>query len=185
MKSRYIRRWNANDDERWWLKVVEPDSGKVVGAACWAVERPKPDRPYKAEAVWYPEGSVERAFAERFINGLYGFIQKRVTRPHLDLLSIIVDPAYRRHGIGRMMIRWGTAKADELGIETAISSLPFAREAYAKCGFGMIEVILPDVNVPNPSERWKELQAEDLHGYLMWRPVGRDFIQGQDKAPWT
>jgi hypothetical protein len=83
-----------------------------------------------------------------------------------------------------MMIRWGTAKADELGIETVISSLPFAREAYEKSGFGTIEVIPPDVDVENPSGRWKELQADDLSGWLMWRPIGHDFVKGQDKAPW-
>ncbi|KAF2468952.1 uncharacterized protein BDR25DRAFT_230843, partial [Lindgomyces ingoldianus] len=90
----------------------------------------------------------------------------------------------RHRGAGRMLIRWGTAKADELGIETVISSLPSARGAYEKCGFGPIELIPPDVEVEDPSPRWKELQNDDLTGWLMWRPIGRDFIVGEDKAPW-
>jgi hypothetical protein len=85
-----------------------------------------------------------------------------------------------------MLIRWGTDKADELGIETAISSLPFARGAYEKCGLGCIEVIPPnpELKVENPSERWKELQKDDLSGWLMWRPIGHDYVEGVDKAPW-
>jgi len=85
-----------------------------------------------------------------------------------------------------MLIRWGIDKADELGIETAISSLPFARGAYERSGLGCIEVIPPDLSldVENPSEKWKELQADDLSGWLMWRPVGHDYVDGVDKAPW-
>ena len=83
-----------------------------------------------------------------------------------------------------MLIRWGTAKADELGIETVVSSLPFARGAYEKCGLGAIEIIPADVEVPDPSSRWKELQADDLSGWLMWRPIGHDYVEGVDRAPW-
>jgi hypothetical protein len=28
------------------------------------------------------------------------------------------------------------------------------------------------------------LRREDLTGWLMWRPVGRDFVVGEDRAPW-
>jgi hypothetical protein len=85
-----------------------------------------------------------------------------------------------------MLIRWGTDKADELGIETVISSLPSARGAYEKCGLGAIEIIPPDpsLEVESPSEKWKELLDDDLSGWLMWRPVGRDFVVGLDRAPW-
>ncbi|KAF2174581.1 hypothetical protein K469DRAFT_717608 [Zopfia rhizophila CBS 207.26] len=182
-RVRSIKGWKTHPG-RHQLKVVDTDSGEVVGAACWQVEEKPDPTPEHTVAEWHPEGSVEKEFAERFINGLWGFLAERVTRPHLDLLSIVVLPAYRRRGVGRMMMRWGTTKADELGIEIVISSLPFAREAYERCGFGTIEVIRPDVDVPKPSERWKELQEDDLSGFLMWRPVGHDYVEGKDKAPW-
>jgi GNAT superfamily N-acetyltransferase len=96
----------------------------------------------------------------------------------------VVNQAYRGRGAGRMLIRWGTDKADELGIETVISSLPSAKGAYEKCGLGAIEIIPADVDVLNPSPRWQELQDDDLSGWLMWRPVGHDYIEGVDRAPW-
>lgn len=85
-----------------------------------------------------------------------------------------------------MLIRWGINKADELGIETVVSSLKSARGAYERCGLGCIENIPPDesLNVPYPSKKWRELFDEDLSGWLMWRPVGRDFVEGIDKTPW-
>jgi N-acetylglutamate synthase-like GNAT family acetyltransferase len=103
-----------------------------------------------------------------------------------DLHSLVVHTEHRYRGAGKMLIRWGIAKADELGVETVVSSLPSARGAYEKSGLGYIEVIPPDesLNVENPSEKWKQLQADDLSGFLMWRPIGHDYVEGVDKAPW-
>jgi hypothetical protein len=84
-----------------------------------------------------------------------------------------------------MLIRWGTEKADQLQLESVIGATPFAREAYEKCGFGCVEVINVDLNVSNPSEKWKQYQGEDLHGYMMWRPAGNDFVPGKDIVPWN
>lgn len=90
------------------------------------------------------------------------------------------------------MIRWGIAKADELGIETVISSLPSARLAYEKCGLGSIEVIPPnprletrleELEKQGKGQKWRELLEDDLSGWLMWRPIGRDWELG-DKVPW-
>ena len=102
----------------------------------------------------------------------------------IDLLSLVVNQACRGRGAGRMLIRWGIDKADELGIETVVSSLPSAKGAYEKCGLGAIEIIPADVDVPDPSQRWQELQNDDLSGWLMWRPVGHDYVEGVDRAPW-
>lgn len=110
----------------------------------------------------------------------------------------MVHPSHRNRGAGRLLLRWGTAKADELGIEIVISSLFSARGAYERCGFGCIEVIPPNPELYNPvdclekgkdgarvkrGDKWKELLEDDLSGLLMWRPVGRDYEEG-DKAPW-
>jgi hypothetical protein len=92
-----------------------------------------------------------------------------------------------------MLIRWGTDKADELGIETVISSLPSARGAYERSGFGCIEVIPPSPKLEGNLEeleragkgkKWRELLEDDLSGWLMWRPTGRDWVEGEDVAPW-
>ena len=92
-----------------------------------------------------------------------------------------------------MLIRWGTNKADELGLETVISSLLSARGAYMKSGLGCIEEIPPnprlkerliELETEGKGQKWRELLEDDLSGWLMWRPIGRDWIEGQDVAPW-
>lgn len=64
------------------LKVTDTDNGDMVGFAAWGIND-NPEAAERTEAVWHPEGSVEREFAERFINGLWEYLGKRVTRPHM------------------------------------------------------------------------------------------------------
>ena len=98
-----------------------------------------------------------------------------------------MSPAHRHLGAGRLLLQWGKEKADELGIEIVISSLPSARGAYERCGFGCIEALPPDpelfIEKEGRGEKWKELLEDDLSGWLMLRPVGRDWQEG-DQAPW-
>jgi hypothetical protein len=84
-KRLFIESWKNKSPKKFYVMVVDTDTEEenVVGCATWEVND-KPD-PYgeKTVASWHPEGSVEREFAERFINGLWGFIGARVTRPHM------------------------------------------------------------------------------------------------------
>ncbi|KAH7071328.1 hypothetical protein BKA63DRAFT_568465 [Paraphoma chrysanthemicola] len=182
----------ANDPNLFFIKVTDTDTDEVIGFAIWAVNQME-GGDEGTKATWHPEGSEEREFAECFIDGLWLFIAERVQRKHMDLLSITVHTAHRHRGVGRMLIRWGTEKADELGIETAISSLNSARGAYERCGFGCIEVIPPnprlqerlgELDNEGKGKKWKELLEDDLSGWLMWRPIGKDWEEG-DKAPWA
>jgi GNAT superfamily N-acetyltransferase len=191
------------------IKVTDTETNEIIGFAFWELNEMKVQGDGKMEASWYPEGSEEKEFAELFMDGLSGFMNERVTRKHMgnlnqcllrwncahcspDLHSITVHTSHRHRGAGRMLIRWGTGKADEFGVETVISSLPSARGAYEKSGFGCIEVIPPNPSLETRLEeleregkgkKWRELLEDDLSGFLMWRPIGRDWAEG-DKAPW-
>jgi hypothetical protein len=65
---------------------------------------------------------------------------------------------------------------------------------YARCGFGCVEVIPADMEWVDGQEgerskedieKWRKLVSEDLSGWLIWRPVGRDFVEGVDRALWV
>ncbi|KAF1847910.1 uncharacterized protein K460DRAFT_393128 [Cucurbitaria berberidis CBS 394.84] len=191
-KEKATKKFEEHDPDYFMVKVTDTATSEIIGWATWAINDPQKSTGEKTVAHWHAEGSEEREFAEMFINGLWGFIAERVTRKHMDLLSIVVHPSHRHRGAGRLLIRWGTAKADELGIETVISSLASARGAYEKCGLGCIEIIPPDPELQRSLEnlekagrgqKWKELLEDDLSGWLMWRPIGRDWREG-DRAPW-
>ncbi|KAJ4377397.1 hypothetical protein N0V83_000222 [Neocucurbitaria cava] len=87
-----------------------------------------------------------------------------------DLMSLVVHPSHRHRGAGRLLIRWGIAKADELGIETVISSLASAKAAYEKCGLGAIEIIPPN---PELKRRLGDLekQGRGRSGRSCWRMI--------------
>ncbi|KAH7396246.1 hypothetical protein BKA66DRAFT_566745 [Pyrenochaeta sp. MPI-SDFR-AT-0127] len=199
-KAKNIKTLKAANPNCFMVKVTDDETNEIVGWAIWVVNDPENDVEGEGKTVahWHPEGSEEREFAELFIDGLWGFLAERVPRKHMDLISIVVHPSHRHRGAGRLLLRWGTAKADELGVEIVISSLLSARGAYEKCGFGRIEVIPPNPELYSPLEgfgierdgkrvkrgkKWKELSDDDLSGWLMWRPIGRDFEEG-DRAPW-
>lgn len=81
--AKKVKAFRERSSKKFMLKVVDTDTDDIIGYAEWEVN----DRPNslgeKTVATWYPEGSDEREFAERFINGLWGFLGSRVTRPHM------------------------------------------------------------------------------------------------------
>jgi hypothetical protein len=82
-KGRHIQTWK-NDPDCHWLKVTDTNTNEIIGAACWEVHEKTPE-PSSASpnASWHIEGSEEKAFAEKLLGGLKGFIGERMMRPHL------------------------------------------------------------------------------------------------------
>jgi hypothetical protein len=82
-KERKTKTLRAQDPKLFHVKCTDTDRNMIIGYAAWKInDSPEPySEPTKA--TWHPEGSEEREFAERFINGLWAFIGKRVTRPHM------------------------------------------------------------------------------------------------------
>jgi hypothetical protein len=84
-KARKTKRLRAQNPKFFMVKCTDTDLDLIIGYAAWEIND-RPD-PYgeRTEAVWHPEGSVEREFAERFINGLWGFIGSRVKGAHMGM----------------------------------------------------------------------------------------------------
>lgn len=81
--ERALKAFRKKGPKMFMLKATDEDTNSIIGFAQWYVND-KPD-PYgeRIVATWHPEGSDEREFAERFINGLWKYIGDRVTRPHM------------------------------------------------------------------------------------------------------
>jgi hypothetical protein len=81
--AKKTKSFREHNPKRFMLKVVDTDTDDIIGYAEWELnDKPDPSA-QKTIVTWYPEGSDEKEFAERFINGLWGFLGKRVTRPHM------------------------------------------------------------------------------------------------------
>ena len=93
-KDRKIKSLRAKDPKRFHVKCADTETGEIIGYAVWEInDKPEPyGEPTKAS--WHPEGSEEREFAERFINGLWSFIGKRVSRPHMGIAVSLMACLY-------------------------------------------------------------------------------------------
>lgn len=77
-----------------------------------------------------------------------------------------------------MLNGWGIRKADELGLESCVESVPFAVPIYERLGYGKIDSLDPQPRTTNPDAKWNEYASDDLRVFLMWRPAGRDYQDG-------
>ncbi|KAF4552486.1 Hypothetical protein D9617_10g074680 [Elsinoe fawcettii] len=55
--------------------------------------------------------------------------------PYLYLKSICTHPDHQRKGIGKVMMRWGLKKADELDVPIYLEASPAGRRLYEQSGF--------------------------------------------------
>lgn len=86
-----------------------------------------------------------------------------------------------------MLLRWGTEKADELGLEAFVESTNDGKPCYEKHGFTYMNTFYMDSTRRNPSKKWVEMEnylKTPIHCYLMWRPKGGYFEEGKTVVPW-
>ncbi|KAJ7157560.1 hypothetical protein C8R43DRAFT_883148 [Mycena crocata] len=153
-----LQKWQASDPRSHFLKAVERSSSggtTAIGFAVWThmLEAPLPDlaATEDVEATW---GKGDDA---RFIQDLWAdYVVPRgeesgvsriasivsfrngcrtadFLRPVLELLA--VDPEYGRRGAGTKLVRWGTDKADEMGLEAVVEGTPVGKPVYERSGF--------------------------------------------------
>lgn len=131
-----------------WIKVVDTTTGQLVAASNWGVhvngipaDGPALDRP-----VPWLKGE-DRATAEKILGGfnrvkwrentgcyIRELTQKFTRRPSdlptifdadalIDLHICMTDEKYRGRGAGSLMLQWGNAVADSLGLPCWVSTL--------------------------------------------------------------
>ncbi|KAL9003985.1 MAG: hypothetical protein Q9188_003170 [Gyalolechia gomerana] len=175
--------WHKDDPTSTWLKVVDKESGKVVGGAQWNVylENPYPDGVEHTDAFWWPEGEG-RKYASMALEQWYTPRGKRMNKPHILLNICFVHPAHRRRGVGSLLVSWGVQRADELDLEVFIEAVEPGVPLYLKHGFRVIDQHWVDPKVPNPSEEWIQLKEKipPIPWTFMWRPRKGTYT----KLPW-
>lgn len=84
----YHLQWHNADPASHWLKVVDTDTGMVIGAAQWHIHESDPfanlsEKPISA--YWWPEGEG-RAYAEAALEQWFAPRAERMKKPHLRML---------------------------------------------------------------------------------------------------
>jgi GNAT superfamily N-acetyltransferase len=62
-------------------------------------------------------------------------------RPHWFLELIARRAGYQGKGAGGMLIRWGTDRADEEGLESYLDATPEGKPVYERYGFRELETL--------------------------------------------
>ncbi|MCJ1261563.1 hypothetical protein MMC22_001428 [Lobaria immixta] len=186
-KERQLQ-WHKADPSSHWLKVVDSDTGKVIGGAEWKVHESDPyakppEQPFTA--YWWEEGE-KRQFVDAALDQWMAPRMERMRKPHLLLNSCFVHPDHRRRGVGSLLVEWGTKKADEMGVEMFVESTVQGEPLYKRHGFANMNDFNLKPSNPNPGEEWKRLEKElgPMHGYFMWRPIGGKYEEGTTIIPW-
>ncbi|KAK2750410.1 hypothetical protein FQN57_003890 [Myotisia sp. PD_48] len=176
-----------------WIKVVDTDANdKIAGAARWVVyeKDPHPDNEPETVAEWYPENSIGRDFATAVLRQLEAPRRKLARRAHVFLHVAFTVPSYRRKGVADMFLKWGTRKADEMGVECWLDATDAGCRPYQRHGF--ISIADRDLDPPVPEGLSDQEMSELLairaallpsHNTCMWRPKGGHYVEGTPK-PW-
>ncbi|KAI1767158.1 hypothetical protein GGR53DRAFT_463675 [Hypoxylon sp. FL1150] len=153
--------WHKNDPHSTWLYVTDEETGQVVGGAQWFIYKTNPyavEQPMRT-AYWLPDGPMKH-IGDQLIRDLRKDRPSRMSKPHLCAASL--------------MLKWGTDKADELGLEAFVESTDIARRAYEKQGFYVVGELNMDAHVENPSEEFSAVREQfgcPIHGWVMKRDV--------------
>ena len=63
-----------------------------------------------------------------------------------DLAMLHTDPAFQGRGAGKMLVEWGTKKADELSVPAYLESSPTGHRLYKRHGFRDLHVLKFDLS---------------------------------------
>ncbi|KAG0649796.1 hypothetical protein D0Z07_3531 [Hyphodiscus hymeniophilus] len=151
--KRMIDGW-LGDPTATYLKVVEPESGKIVAAAKWCIYNELPTEAQLSEkhhVDWLADADSIQ-WGEQVLEFLY---QERASKLRSGVRCIIdmisTAPEHQRRGAGSMLIKWGTDIADARGMSTFVQGTKMGRHLYEPHGF----IAERWVTVP-VEEKWRD-----------------------------
>ncbi|KAI1416838.1 acyl-CoA N-acyltransferase [Hypoxylon sp. FL1857] len=167
--------WHRHDPSSHWLYVTDEETGDVVGGIQWNLYE---TNPYAKEqpaltAYWFPEGPM-RQVGDQLLLGLTTRRPRYMSKPHLLISYCFVHSAHRNRGVASLMLKWGTDKADELGLEAFVESTDIGRKAYEKAGFKVIDELNLDAHTDAPNEEFNASREKfgcPMHAWVMKRDV--------------
>lgn len=134
--------------DAYYEKVIDTDlDNKLIAVAKWHVyEKERSEEEVKAGFTLpapFPEEC--RAAREKFMLGIFENRWEIMgTRPHIILEMLTTHPDHGRRGAGGMLVKWGTDRADDLGLESYLESSAQGRFLYQRHGYQPVREIKCD-----------------------------------------
>ena len=83
-----------------------------------------------------------------------------IARPDMD--TLVTLPQHERKGAGSMLVRWGTQRADEAGVEAYLEASPMGAPMYARHGFEPMKKVALDLTKYEGEEVLEFIVSTDL-----------------------
>ncbi|KAL8651851.1 MAG: hypothetical protein Q9210_003025 [Variospora velana] len=138
-----------SDPKTTFLKVTDTDTGEMIAQAKWNIYNGEvPDDVELDGDFW--AGQDEKEYAQYLFREYLGPRRAAIKAygGHLVSLDILtVDPKHQKRGAGRMLVEWGTAIADKMGVVTVVEATKYAIPLYQSAGFEIVHhhvIDLPD-----------------------------------------
>ncbi|PQE19635.1 gnat family protein [Rutstroemia sp. NJR-2017a WRK4] len=131
-----------SDPTATFLKVVDTKTGEMIAQAKWNIFKDNIPPELDLDGDFWGDDLEEKEYAQHLCRE-YLIPRRKAIRESggnlvsLDLLT--VDPKHQRRGAGRMLVQWGTKKADELGFTAVVEASDYGRDLYESEGFQEIE----------------------------------------------
>ncbi|TKA80651.1 hypothetical protein B0A55_01876 [Friedmanniomyces simplex] len=150
-----MRETRRTDPTTKYMKAVDSETGTIMGMAKWNIFDKKNSDSVtpKAIANYWDQGddlAYSTAISELFIKERNDAIREHGGNlVSLDICTI--DPKYQRKGVGGELVKWGTQRADEMGVAAVVESSVYGKGLYEKHGY----VFVKDVVVRSPG-KWSD-----------------------------
>jgi hypothetical protein len=131
-------------------KAVDTElDNKVIAVAKWRIfDKERSEEEVKSEYT-LPDPIPEdcRPAWDKFMDGIFKARWNiMATKPHVILDNLTTHPDHCRRGAGTMLVKWGTDKADELGLECYLEGSSQGRPLYEKHGYQPVREIKCDLS---------------------------------------
>ncbi|OCL15212.1 acyl-CoA N-acyltransferase [Glonium stellatum] len=139
-----------NDKHTHYLKVTDTATGEIVACAKWKIfdcERTSQELETELELPEpLPESDVP-AWTAFFTDLSDARREIMGTRPYFQVLDLLVTHAdHHRRGAGSMLITWGTAQADEMGLDAYLEASEMGKPLYERHGFEDVKLLHFDLS---------------------------------------
>ncbi|GAB1202582.1 hypothetical protein APSETT445_001201 [Aspergillus pseudonomiae] len=207
-----LRQAAESDPNIVWLKCYDTKSGQIVAGGMYHVHHHNPYRAGapRMEATWFPEGSEMRLLAEEFYAQLWAWRGRMMGDRHVCmssfslpsamsvLLGSLIDvsaggnalwalPEYRSLGATELIMDEFVRHMDALGMEGYLEATEMAVALYQKYGF--VAIARPRMSFSEDQRRSAqgrrliyEIQTHPV--WIMWRPAGGEYRDGETVLPW-